>query len=130
MMGETLGPLKSRIGNRVKHPAPKSTGGKASDAYGTITDEVWADPELCASEAHMPDCAKGDGCWGDYACFAQLIDWDNGEREIRLGYYYRPHAEGRGWRYGSQMTLTMSPGETKTLLSEVLSRADWFKPPA
>lgn len=128
MMGETLGPLKSRIGNQVRHPAPKSTGGKGRTSVGIIEDEVWADPALCASAAHSADCANGEGCWGDYAAFAQLIEWDHGGREIRLGYYYRPHDGERGWRYGSQMTLSMSPAETKTLLSEVLARADWFKP--
>ena len=123
------GDLTSRIGNWVKFGAPNDASAKGGEArVGKIIDEVWADEEVNkqAGDLHSR-CAKDGRCWGDYAFFAQLIEWQADEsRSIRLGYYRRRCGED-WWEFASQMTINTGPDVIRTLLTKTLAKADWFE---
>ena len=117
------GQLRSRIGRRVAFGPPadvKKAGGGST--CGKIVDEVWVDERLNASPP-TPGSAKGH--WGDYSFCAQLIEWDHGERAIRLAYYRRRVGENC-WELASQTTVCSDPAKIKRLCELVLSKKDWF----
>jgi hypothetical protein len=61
----------SRMGSRVRFGAPRDvqqSGGEAG--YGTIIDEVWANPEI---NKKPPRTRGSKDDWGDYSFCAQLI---------------------------------------------------------
>lgn len=118
------GILTSRIGCKVRFGAPKDVekkGGKPG--YGTIVDEVWADPKINTSP---PRVANSNGDWGDYSFCAQLIKWAEKEYSIRLAYYRRRAGENH-WEYASQMTVNSDWLTIKKLLDVTLSKNGWFK---
>jgi hypothetical protein len=118
------GELTSRIGRRVRFGAPKDVlqrGGKAG--YGTIIDEVWANPEINKSPPRPPSFEKP---WGDYSFCSQLIKWDDGGYSIRLAYYRRRPGED-WWEYAAQMTVTSEWDTIKALLEKTLAKEKWFK---
>ena len=114
--------LPSKIGTKVNFTTPKSVRDTASPVQGTVKDEVWHDEALLKSP---PRPASSAGDWGDYAYFSQLIEWDNGEKSIRLGYYYRA-PEKTQWRFGSQWTIEDSPATIGALIEKTLQRKEWF----
>jgi hypothetical protein len=118
------GELTSRIGSRVRFGVPKDVQNTKGEAiYGTIIDEVWADPEI---NKKPPRNRSSEGDWGDYSFCAQLIKWDNGDYSIRLAYYRRRAGEDY-WEYASQMTVNSDWRTIKALLEKTLSKKNWFK---
>jgi len=121
------GNLTSRKRCRVRFGAPKDVserGGKA--AFGTIIDEVWADPEINMAPPHTQPCDKGAECWGDYSFSSQLIEWDDGWHSIRLGYHRRRCGENC-WEYAAQTTVNAECETIKALLQRTLAMTTWFQ---
>ena len=87
--------LRSKIGKRVNYKPPRDVAGRAGPGKtGTVVDEVWVDEERNASPPHDHNVPH---CWGDYAFFAQLVEWDHDpEKSVRLGYYRRRCGEKTG----------------------------------
>jgi hypothetical protein len=117
------GKLTSRIGCRVCFGAPRDVhkaGG--SPGFGTIDDEVWADPSINDAPARTSD---GSNDWGDYSFCSQLIRWDDGSQSVRLAYYRRRAGEDH-WEFASQMTVNSDPPTIKALLQRTLAKEEWF----
>lgn len=121
------GKLPTRIGSSVKFGAPGDVKGKGGRGVeGKIVDEVWLDKVLNNSSPHSQPCRQGPHCWGDYSFCAQLIEWGDKTRDIRLAYYRRPCGEN-SWEYASQMTVTSAPQTIKALLEKTLAKSAWFQ---
>jgi hypothetical protein len=118
------GTLTSRIGCRVRFGAPQDVS-KAGGApvYGTIVDEVWADPTINKSR---PSLRKHKDDWGAYSFCGQLISWDDGSQTVRLAYYRRRAGEN-WWEFASQMTVNTDPRTVKRLLTKTLAKKNWFR---
>lgn len=117
-----LNMLKSKKGNKVYFNPPKG----ASDAEpieGQIVDELWIDEDLLTSVKRDPE---NDNDWGDYAYFAQKIEWKDQTVSIRLGYYQRS-PKSSDWKFGSQWTVEDSPDVIKKLCEATLAKSEWFK---
>lgn len=118
------GSLTSRKGNPVSFTPPQYIMDKGGEVYqGKIIDEVWADEKINYSKPRKP---KSKNDWGDYSFFAQQIEWEDGVRQIRLGYYQRPAGENY-WRFASQTTLTTEWSIIKKLFVKTLKKVNWFK---
>ena len=119
------GKLTSRIGSRVNFSPPSDVrlaGGVSSP--GEIIDEVWVDEALNRSR---PRRASPRNDWGDYSFCAQLIQWEDGQRMIRLAYYRRRAGENH-WEFASQMTVCSEPETVQRLCKLTLGKKSWFKP--
>lgn len=117
------GALTSRIDQHVRFGAPKDVSKRGGEAqHGVIVDEVWADPTINVSP---PRKRHHDHDWGDYSFFAQLIRWDHGRYQIRLGYYRRRAGEN-WWEFAGQTTVVSDWKTIKTLLGLTLAKKDWF----
>jgi hypothetical protein len=117
------GKLTSRVGRSVNFGPPadvKKAGGGSNT--GTIIDEVWVDEKLNASPRNRNTASQN---WGDYSFCAQLIEWDYGERGIRLAYYRRRAGED-WWELGSQTTVCAEPAIIKRLCELTLNQKSWF----
>jgi hypothetical protein len=101
---------KSKKGSRVIFKPPKGAGTQVSPRKGEIIDEIWSDVYL-------------DQDWGHYIYTSQLIQWDNGNKSIRLTYYYCPNGKDR-WIFGGQFSIEDKPEIINKLLSETLKK-DW-----
>jgi hypothetical protein len=118
------GELTSRIGWPVTFGPPADARKLGSDAIrGKIVDEIWVDKSINSSD---PKPATADNKWGDYSFCAQLIEWDHGERDIRLAYYRRRLGEG-WWELASQTTVCSDTATIKRLCELTLSKRDWFE---
>lgn len=118
------GKLTSRIGTSVTFSPPETLKDKGGKHYcGKVIDEVWADEEVNSSEPRKP---RSEDDWGDYSFCAQLIEFQDGERMIRLAYYRRPPGEDY-WRFASQTTITTDRINIKKLFEKTLLKNDWFK---
>lgn len=114
--------LTSTIGNPVNFSCPKDVGQAGGcDCSGTVIDEVWADPPL---KDQPPRTASGPSDWGDYAFLAQLIQWKEGGQSVRLGYYRRPAGQ-KHWRFGSQMSVTITATGMEPFLRSILAKKAW-----
>lgn len=118
------GKLVSRIGQRVNYKSPNDVHAKGGGyKSGEIIDEIWANEEVNKNAvrdvAHVHD-------WGDYSFFSQLIKWDEGGHDIRLGYYRRRAGED-WWEFAGQTTISGQPNEIKPLLEKTLSKIEWFE---
>src|SRR3954462_1685998 len=93
---------ESRVGRPVEFKPPISVG-EMPTRKGTIKDEIWSkvypDPE-----------------WGHYIYTSQLIEWENGERSVRLTYYYLPAGASR-WLFGGQYSIEDSPAAIHEFLT-------------
>ena len=106
----------------TKHPPgypvvfKNPTTGKA--ARGSIVDEVWAlDPE------EFDDVAIAHDGWREGAPVAQLIEWANGDKSVRITYYLRPHGGGAdAWYFGGQFAATMDIDAYRSLLNKLKQR--------
>jgi hypothetical protein len=101
-------PPKSKIGNEVKFKPPIGAGENISPRKGKIVDEIWS--------GIYPDQE-----WGHYIYTSQLIQWDNGQKSIRLTYYYCPHGKER-WIFGGQFSIEDKPEIINKLLSATLEK--------
>lgn len=118
-----VGHLTSRVGQDVTFSAPADVARLGGvEIHGRIVDELWATPELNVSP---PRASRGISDWGDYAFFAQFIQWPDETHSIRLGYWRRRAGED-AWHFGSQMTLEADPSEMRTLLQKTLAMESWF----
>lgn len=115
--------ILSRRGCDVTFRSPKDvrTAGGKKHRKGIIIDEVWEPgiDEINAGSVHM-------GRWGAYAFFSQLIRWDDGKYQIRLGYYRRAVGKRR-WIFASQTTICSNWRTIKSLLDNTLAKASWFR---
>jgi hypothetical protein len=117
--------LESRIGKPVVFKAPPSLPG-ARKLIGKVVDEVWANENQRDPRRHNHD---DPNCWGHYAFFAQLIEWQEGGHSIRLGYYRLP-CKGSHWIFAGQTTIETKLSTVKHLLELTLARGDdWFSKP-
>jgi hypothetical protein len=117
------GKLTSRKGALVSFSPPQSLKDKGVKRMcGRIIDEVWEDEALTLLECREP---AGKDDWGDYAFCSQLIEFENGERLVRLAYYRRQAGEDF-WRFASQTTITCAPKSIKKLLEKTLAKDQWF----
>jgi len=114
--------LESKIGNSVSFAPPKGASG-AKAINGKIIDEAWLDEDLLTSKGRQ---SIDENDWGDYAYFAQKIEWQDRSVSIRLGYYQRSPGSS-DWKFGSQWTVEDSPSIMKRLCEITLSKTDWFK---
>lgn len=118
------GELTSRIDSRVRFGAPGDVQQKGGSAgYGTIIDEVWADPDI---NKKPPRPYSVDDDWGDYSFCAQLIRWDHRDYSIRLAYYRRRAGED-WWEFASQTTVNSNWRTIKALLQRTLAMEGWFR---
>ncbi len=121
------GELTSRIGRRVRFGPPKDVEkGDGGAQYGTIIDEVWADPMINRKPSRNAEL----GAWGDYSFAAQLIEWDgepgSKDRSVRFVYFRR--RAGEDWsEYAAQTTLTADLEMAKLLLEKTLAKVSWFE---
>src|ERR1700730_12634818 len=118
------GKLSSRVGWPVTFgpPADVRKGGGAA-IRGKVIDEIWVDESINRSD---PKPVGSGNKWGDYSFSAQLIEWDYGERGIRLAYYRRRLGED-WWELASQTTVCSDPATIKRLCELTLSKKDWFE---
>lgn len=77
----------------------------------------------------MARASTSQGDWGDYSFCSQLIEWDTGERSVRLAYYRRRAGEDH-WEFASQMTVCSDPATIKELLERTLAKTEWFTAPS
>jgi hypothetical protein len=120
------GPLATTIGKTVTFKAPKATGG-APSRHGKVVDEVWDVDLAHHNNKAVHTQAQHQHCWGDYAFLSQLIEWDSGDRSIRMGYYMR-HCGQDGWFFASQMTIEADPSTIEALCKGTLAKLQWFYP--
>ncbi len=117
------GELTSRVGRPVRFGAPKDVQKKGGGpGYGTIVDEVWADPKI---NKKPPRRGRGDGKWGDYSFCGQLIKWEWGKYTVRLAYFRRRWGKD-WWEYASQATVNMEWPTAKALMRKTLAKKAWF----
>ncbi len=116
--------LRSHIGDSVRFKPPMSLRDRgAGDRVGKIIDEVWADE----GQRDPPKHEHSDpNCWGDYAFCAQLVEWIDDDRTIRLAYYRLP-CGGSRWRFASQTSIETHPEIIGALFKRTLAKVDWFK---
>jgi hypothetical protein len=58
----------------------------------------------------------------DYHKLAQLLEWEDGEWSIRLGYYLKPHGtEDSEYGWGAQTTFIMSIDSIDNLIKALAS---------
>jgi hypothetical protein len=58
----------------------------------------------------------------DYHKLAQLLEWEDGEWSIRLGYYLKPHGtEENEWHWGAQTTFIISIESIDDLIKALAS---------
>lgn len=58
---------------------------------------------------------------GDFQKEAQLIEWNNGSRSIRFGYYVKDHGAPKNkYQWGSQTTLILSIKNAEGFLRNAL----------
>ncbi len=103
-------PPPSKIGNPVEFSPPVSVG-EAAKRRGKIKDELW-------SEIYK------DSEWGYYIYTSQLIEWDNGDRSIRITYYYQPDGATR-WFFAGQYSIDDRPEIIRTVLEATLKK-NWY----
>ncbi len=87
---------------------------------GQILDEVWAkEPE------GFPETAPENNGWREGAFVAQLIEWPDGDRSVRITYYLRPEGGGPNtWYFGGQYAPSMSLDYYQSLLKK-LHEKNW-----
>ena len=118
------GKLTSRIGRPVSYGAPQDIRGKGGQpSQGKIIDEMWVTPSINNAQSRKPSNSND---WGDYSFCAQLIEFDDGYRNIRLAYYRRRAGEDH-WEYASQMTVSSDPETMKMLCEKTLAMTAWFE---
>jgi hypothetical protein len=118
------GELVSRKGQRVNYKAPNDVRAKGGDYIrGEIIDEIWADETINTSPAKKEFDLHD---WGDYSFFAQLIKWDEGGYNLRMGYYRRRAGED-WWEFAGQTTISGEPNGLKSLLEKTLAKKEWFE---
>lgn len=62
---------------------------------------------------------------GEYMRIMELVKWNDGEEQLRFGYYYRKKGEGdNDWVWG-QSTANMSPKTFKELLKNAKENPDF-----
>lgn len=113
----------SMIGSRVRFGPPGDVKRKGGGAiYGTVLDEVRQldDKSRSGTRGHS------SRSWGRYCFFAQLIEWDDRPRSIRLGYFRKRTGE-KHWEFASQTTVNSEPPIVRGLLVKVLAKRKWFK---
>jgi hypothetical protein len=121
------GKLGSRIGSEVSFGAPRDVAAAGGERdTGRIVDEVWVDQALNESP---PRQGSAQTDWGDYSFCAQLIEWHNGQRAIRLAYYRRRVGED-WWELASQTTVCSDPETVRKLCELTLTKSEWFRFPA
>ena len=120
--------IKGKLGTRIRSsvnfgpPADVRKAG-GNPGKGKIVDEVWVDEVLNAS---APKRGAAGSNWGEYSFCAQLIEWNDGVRSIRLAYYRRRVGENF-WELGSQTTVCAEPELIKRLCELTLAKKSWFK---
>ena len=108
----------------IKHPAGWRVTFRHPDTkelvVGEIVDEVWAvDPE--EFEEHAPE----NSGWRQAAFVAQLVEWPESGRRVRITYYVRPEGGGpHTWRFGGQYAASMSVEEFRSLVGK-LAPKNW-----
>jgi hypothetical protein len=118
------GELTTRVGRPVRYGAPLDVHGKGgSHIEGKVLAEVWAEPELNKKPPHTMPC--DEHCWGDYSFCSQLLQMNDGRRQLRIAYYRRRCGENH-WEYASQMTATGDPDILRRLLERTLEQIEWF----
>ncbi|KAB2906814.1 MAG: hypothetical protein F9K30_24385 [Dechloromonas sp.] len=100
-------PPGSKIGNPVVF-APPIAVGLSPRRKGVVIDEVWTD-------------VLYDKEWGWYAYTAQLIEWADDSRSIRLTYYYHPEG-AKNWRFGGQYSIEDKPEVIHGLIRATLKK--------
>lgn len=60
--------------------------------------------------------------WGDYRKEAQLIQWENGAKSLRFGYYVKNHGTPESeYSWGSQTTLILKVENAERFLRQALT---------
>ena len=114
----------SRVSRSVCFKAPRDVAAKGGGpSYGRVLEEVWSD----AVPGTVEDAGVNlDHHWGEYCFFSQLIQWDNGKKSIRLGYFRRRRGEAH-WEFAGQQTINSDPRTIQTLLRKTLEQTSWFE---
>jgi hypothetical protein len=87
---------------------------------GQIVDEVWA----TEPDEFGPVASANDG-WREGAFVAQLIEWPDGYRSVRITYYLRPDGTGPDtWYFGGQYSASMGLDEYHSLIGK-LQQKHW-----
>lgn len=112
------GPLRK---HPVGYPVTFKNPTTKEPFVGLILDEVWAkEPGDFA-----PTAPTENAGWREGAHVAQLIEWPNGNRSVRITYYLRPEGgDSDSWYFAGQYSSSM-PIEDFRSLFDKLEQKDW-----
>jgi len=110
-----MGPLRNQLEVTFRNP---TTGAFET---GRVLDQIWAtDPE------EFSEIAPESGGWREVAHTAQLIEWPEGNKSVRITYWARQSGAGsNSWYFAGQYASSIDLPDFHKFLARLCERAEY-----